>query len=256
MARARNLKPSFFTNDKLAEISALGRLLFAGLWTIADREGRLEDRPKRIKAELLPYDDCDVGAILDDLQTHGFILRYLANNAAYIQVLAFAKHQNPHVKETASTIPAPDKPCASAGVSGVDPADSLLPITSNGLPIKPTREQANAQPEPKTLPLPGTLRPETWAAWRTHLACKGKGLTMPTERLQLVRLAEHPDPDKTVQDAIAAGHASLPPPGGWPSQQARQTHLDARAKVAAEIWKGHDDGKRGNDITGESERIT
>lgn len=236
MARARNLKPSFFTNDKLAEVSALGRLLFAGLWTIADREGRLEDRPKRIKAELLPYDDCDANALLDDLVSAGFILRYTANNAAYIQVLAFAKHQNPHVKESASTIPAPDKPGANPGNPGADPADSLLPITSTGLPI------------------PVGLKPETWQAWRTHLACKGKGLTLPTERLQLARLADHPDPDKTVQDAIAAGHASLPPPGGWPSQQAKKSHLDARAKVAAEIWKGYDDGTR--DITGQAERVT
>jgi hypothetical protein len=59
MARARNIKPGFFANDVLAEIDPLGRLLFAGLWTIADREGRLEDRIKKIKAQILPYDDCD-----------------------------------------------------------------------------------------------------------------------------------------------------------------------------------------------------
>ena len=44
MARARLLKPGFFTNEDLCELPAFGRLLFAGLWTIADREGRLEDR--------------------------------------------------------------------------------------------------------------------------------------------------------------------------------------------------------------------
>ena len=48
MARARILKPGFFANELLAEIHPYGRLLFAGLWTLADREGRLEDRPKRI----------------------------------------------------------------------------------------------------------------------------------------------------------------------------------------------------------------
>lgn len=50
MARARNIKPAFFMNDELAEIDPLGRLLFIGLWTIADREGRLEDRPARHKS--------------------------------------------------------------------------------------------------------------------------------------------------------------------------------------------------------------
>ena len=28
-----------------------------GLWTQADREGRLEDRPMRLKASLFPYDE-------------------------------------------------------------------------------------------------------------------------------------------------------------------------------------------------------
>ena len=71
MARARNLKPAFFTNDLLAEIEPLGRLLFQGLWCLADREGRLVDRPKRIKAELFPYDDADVDVLLSALAARG-----------------------------------------------------------------------------------------------------------------------------------------------------------------------------------------
>jgi len=107
MARARNIKPSFFTNDELAEVPALGRLLFIALWTMADREGRLEDRPRRIKAEALPYDDCDADELLDSLQSLGFILRYQVGSARFIQVVNFCKHQNPHIKEGPSQIPAP-----------------------------------------------------------------------------------------------------------------------------------------------------
>ena len=53
MARTRSIKPSFFDNEILGDLPPLTRLLFIGLWGIADREGRLEDRPKRIKKELL-----------------------------------------------------------------------------------------------------------------------------------------------------------------------------------------------------------
>lgn len=113
MARARNIKPSFFTNDELAELPALGRLLFIALWTMADREGRLEDRPKRIKAEALPYDECDADALLSALAERAFIVRYEVDGARFIQVVNFAKHQNPHVKEAPSSIPAPDKHSAS-----------------------------------------------------------------------------------------------------------------------------------------------
>lgn len=108
MARARNIKPGFFTNDELAECSPYARLLFAGLWTIADREGRVEDRPKKIKALVLPFDDVDCNELLQQLNEHGFILRYEVNGESYIQVEKWSKHQNPHVKESASEIPAPE----------------------------------------------------------------------------------------------------------------------------------------------------
>ena len=108
MARARNLKPGFFKNEGLGELDPLARLLFAGLWTIADREGRLEDRPRRIKTEVLPYDDCDVDALLDALTDGGFIIRYEQDGHRYLQVVTWKSHQQPHIKEPASKIPAPD----------------------------------------------------------------------------------------------------------------------------------------------------
>src|SRR5574343_915488 len=109
MARSRNIKPGFFKNEMLAECSPLARLLFAGLWCLADKAGRLEDRPKRIRAEVLPYDDGSVDDMLGELQGAGFILRYQADRKRFIQVVNFAKHQNPHHRETESTIPAPAK---------------------------------------------------------------------------------------------------------------------------------------------------
>jgi hypothetical protein len=105
MARARNIKPSFFTNEDLVELPFEDRLLFIGLWTLADREGRLEDRPKRIKMAVFPADNVDVDASLARLAKSGFIARYEARGIACIQVLNFAKHQNPHVREAASELP-------------------------------------------------------------------------------------------------------------------------------------------------------
>lgn len=107
------LKPGFFTNDDLAELPMAARLLFAGLWTIADRAGRLEDRPRRIKAEILPYDEEDVDGLLTALCARGFLIRYSAEESRYIQIVNFAKHQSPHVREPESVIPAPDEHDAS-----------------------------------------------------------------------------------------------------------------------------------------------
>ncbi len=105
MARSRNIKPGLFKNEDLAECSIWARYLFPGLWCIADREGRLEDRPKRIKGELLAFDNVDVEPLLGELETHGFIARYEVAGHKVIQILNFAKHQNPHFREQASALP-------------------------------------------------------------------------------------------------------------------------------------------------------
>jgi hypothetical protein len=112
MARIRSIKPGFFTNDALAELPMAARLLFVGLWCVADREGRMGDRPKKLRAEILPFDDVDVDKLLKSLTEAGFIQRYEGAGERYIQILNFTKHQHPHVKEPPSTIPAPDKPSA------------------------------------------------------------------------------------------------------------------------------------------------
>lgn len=105
MARIRYIKPGFFTNDELADIKPLGRLLFIGLWCLADKEGRLHDRPKRIKAQVLPFDQCNIDRLLNDLLEHGFITRYRVKDEPYMEVTNFLKHQRPHHKEDASLIP-------------------------------------------------------------------------------------------------------------------------------------------------------
>lgn len=111
MARARNIKPGFFDNEELASMPHGARLLFVGLWTLADREGRLEDRPKKIRAMLFPYErEADVDEWLNALETseERFIIRYEVEGKAFIQVRNFHKHQNPHHMEAPSEIPAAD----------------------------------------------------------------------------------------------------------------------------------------------------
>ena len=109
MARSRNIKPGFFTNDELAELPFEYRLLFIGLWTIADREGRLIDRPKKIRMEIFPADNVDCESGLQALATSGFIDRYEVDGQKIIQIINWAKHQTPHVRETESELPEKQK---------------------------------------------------------------------------------------------------------------------------------------------------
>lgn len=109
MARMRTVKPGFFTNDLLGTLPMSARLLFIGIWTVSDREGRVLDRPRKLKVELLPYDKVNVDRLLDSLTEAGFIQRYVSDSGmALIQVVNWPKHQQPHVKEAASTLPAPN----------------------------------------------------------------------------------------------------------------------------------------------------
>ena len=105
MARSRLLKPGFFKNEVLSDLEPLDRLLFAGLWTLADREGRLEDRPRRIKNELFPCDDYDVDSGISRLASAEFVERYTSCNIRVLLIVNFSKHQSPHGTEKDSLLP-------------------------------------------------------------------------------------------------------------------------------------------------------
>ena len=107
--RIRTIKPEFFKHEEIASLPAITRILFQGLWCMADRRGRLEDRPKRIKAEVLPYDEIDIEVALNALHHIGAIERYSADGISIIQVVNFEKHQRINGKEalTESAFQAP-----------------------------------------------------------------------------------------------------------------------------------------------------
>lgn len=108
--RQRTLKPGFFTNEDLCAMEPMARLLFAGLLLIADRAGRFEDRPARIRATIFPYDTgVDTEKILSEIESRGFIRRYIVDGVRYGVIPKFEQHQHPHPKEPASVIPPPGK---------------------------------------------------------------------------------------------------------------------------------------------------
>jgi hypothetical protein len=87
------------------------RLLFPGLWMMSDRDGRLEYRPKRIKAEVFPYDShsIDIDVLCNELENAGMIARYEFDGVRYLWIPGFARHQNLSMQErnTVSSLPPP-----------------------------------------------------------------------------------------------------------------------------------------------------
>lgn len=103
--RARNIRPGFYKNEDLADCSFAARILYTGLWCLADRNGYLKDRPKRIRAEVFPYETLDVEPLLAELISHGFIIRYEAEGNKYIYIPSFRNNQSPHKNESSFGYP-------------------------------------------------------------------------------------------------------------------------------------------------------
>ena len=120
MSRIRYLKPDFFKDEDLGSLPYETRLFYAGLWCMADKSGRLEDRPQRLKAEIFPYDKVDAEKCLQQLSKpkagsgQPFIHRYITQGQRYIQIVTWTKHQRPHHTEKESTIP-PAPPLTEKG---------------------------------------------------------------------------------------------------------------------------------------------
>jgi hypothetical protein len=83
-------------------------LLFEALWCLADREGRIDDRPiKIVRGFAFPYRNIeDPDAMLQWLHDHGFIVRYWVHGKRYIQISKWKDHQDIHPHEARSVIPA------------------------------------------------------------------------------------------------------------------------------------------------------
>lgn len=264
MARARNIKPGFFTNDLLAECQPLARLLFQGLWCHADRDGRLEDRPKKFKAEILPYDDCDADALLSELESNGFVERYDIDGKRYLQVVNFCKHQNPHIKEPESTIPAPCKhsarkvqaPCEN----GSSPADSLIPHPDSGFPSKSLPDKPAKKEKKRSVALAEDFEPN-----ETGIAYAAKRQVSLPEELAAFR-NWHTAKGTTMKDWQAAWRTwcdkavefgrSGPSPNARASP--RQGLHESRAKTIAVLTgreKNEHTSNAERDITGESVRV-
>lgn len=218
MSRARNIKPSFFKNEILAECHPLARILFEGLWTLADRAGRLEDRPKKIRAEVLPYDDCDPDDLLNQLEQRNFIRRYQVGENKYIQVVTFEKHQNPHVKEPASLLPAPDEHHTSP-VLNVPLPESPIPYPESPIlnPSTPDPVQAPVVVVEKFI-LPDWVPVDPWNALmevrkKKRDAQTPYALNLIVGKLQRISAIGH-DPTDLLNEAVERSWSTVFEPKG------------------------------------------
>src|SRR4030067_1804974 len=172
MARARNIKPSFFQDDKLGELDPLSRLAFIGMWTVADFKGCIEFRPRMMKVQLLPYDECDIDVIVSNLEKARFIRYYSVQGKRYIKIVNFEKHQNPHKNEKEAGSDLPDHQenynensvleeiGTKPDLIGTDRADSLFPLPDSLNPLPDSRKARTS-----ALACPPEIDQQIWDDW-------------------------------------------------------------------------------------------
>lgn len=199
MPRIRQLKPEFFLDEELAACSFPARLMFEGLWCQADREGRLEDRPLRLKAQIFPYDNVDADALLGELVKSKHIYRYESDGKRLIQIRTFTKHQKPHVKEPESVLAQyePGKiPAQPVSAPIQHPPSRSDPDPGSGIRV------LDPDPGSGDLPKPGLGGYSddfevVWAEWpkkqgkgaafKAYAKAKKRGMPNPGELIEVIR---------------------------------------------------------------------
>ena len=110
MARKRFLSPDIWSDASFVKLIPQERLLFIGLITLADDEGRLRASPSYLKGQLFPQNglgDEEIQRFRDrTVRQNRNILLYKVAGVEYIQLLNWPKYQSPS-HPTPSRLPPP-----------------------------------------------------------------------------------------------------------------------------------------------------
>lgn len=160
-ARIRTLKPEVWQDEKVVDLSRDARLLFVGLITMADDEGRLRAPTAGILGHVFPHDDDAVTFLatwLDEIVTAGLILRYRNNDKPYIAFRHWRRHQKIN-RPTKSTLPPP--PNRSVARENAVPADhgaiTEVSVNVHGEITEDSSPRAQARVPIRSVPIPSVV---------------------------------------------------------------------------------------------------
>lgn len=179
--RIRLLHPEFFSDATLASLPDFTRLIFVGLWLLADREGRLLENYKAIDGALLPLDQRSSARAISELAACGRILRYETPVGPVIQVVNFLKYQHIHPREKPSKLPGPASGSARKN-NGPGPSASTSTSTSTSRAQRAPSARASAR-DRGTSKRTGPVAPGGRAARRAASAPAGGSISSEQQAL-------------------------------------------------------------------------
>jgi len=112
MARKRMIDPGLWTNEQVNTLSREARLLFIGMVSNADDEGRLHGSARYLKANVFPYDEDlkagKVGDWRDEVVKVGLALHYQVEGIEYLSLPTWHRHQTIN-RPYPSSLPSPEQ---------------------------------------------------------------------------------------------------------------------------------------------------
>ena len=112
MARKRMVDPSIWQSEDFSKLSTLAKLVFIGLFSLADDEGRGRANPTYLKSSLFPYNEdmrsADIEKTLSEISSNMSVVFYSCNGSNYYSLLSWYNFQRID-KPTSSQLPAFDE---------------------------------------------------------------------------------------------------------------------------------------------------
>ena len=109
MARRRLIDPGVWCSGHFKRLNNRQRLLWIGLISMSDDEGKFKAEPAVIRSSVFPFDHISPKVISSDLQKieeEGLIKRYEVDGDVYGRIVKWTKYQKPS-HPTPSKIPDP-----------------------------------------------------------------------------------------------------------------------------------------------------
>ena len=87
MARKRMIDPNIWQSEDFSKLSTLGKLVFIGLFSLADDEGRGRSNPVYLKSILFPYEEgirsADIDKTLSEISSNMSVIFYSCDGSSY-----------------------------------------------------------------------------------------------------------------------------------------------------------------------------
>lgn len=197
--RIRSIKPEFWVSESMGRLSRDARLIFVGLWSLADDHGRFRADPRLIAGQLLPYDPdgAEVASrALASLRDEGCITLYEVDRSRYGLVTGWRTHQKI------------DRPSASR------------------LPQPPENQLANPR-EPSTSPREPSCEEQGTGNREQGTGNREEDPPPPVERGPLVYEMPTTPPEAWTADEFFAWSQLVRQNTGWVAQKRPRSNLSA-----------------------------